>query len=581
MTNGHGTGNGIDDRFNRRQRLNAEKDPLVSLKKRLDSLRFWRWAPDLSKAVDETLSVINGLEERLEANAIVAVVGGTGAGKSTLVNALCGKDGTVKEGAGRPTTRKITALARTSGAANVLVGHFGPDEISVSQDCGFRFHDVVLVDTPDTDSSECADYSDLLDRVLERADALVCVFPAQDPKRRDNLTRLAKKIEKYRAEHVFLVLNQCDRINEEELDEIRKDFEQNMRKSWTKTGSVFLVSARASLKNPDWAGDERPLHAVNQFDALCAAIEGLDGAHFADKRIERARELRLDREAFVRKKVGECGDWESVCRDVEKFEEDLSVKLVELGASRFVARMGDLSSILYKNVARRWHGPIGMYLHIGLFVRSVASSLRYLNPLNCPWKVISRFQGALGKKLTEDESVLDDAISFDWNAVKGAVLEGWPRIGNELVYKFKMAWELCDGEKAVVFDNLEETLRREWPQSLSAAIDKMARAKSRPFWQIIWHSPLIAMSGWALWQMFWTYYEKNYLPHDFYPHLGVILLFLWLVPSWIVQSRAGGVNAKIKEMMKRELMQSKVNASMLLVLQDVRTLKELCSSRQG
>ncbi len=576
MTNGHGTENGIADRYSRRQRLKEEKDPLVSLKKRLDSLRFWRPAPDLSKVVDETLSVINELEERLEANAIVAVVGGTGAGKSTLVNALCGKDGTVKEGVGRPTTRNITALARTSGDANVLLGHFGPDEISVVQDCGFRFHDVVLVDTPDTDSSECADYSDLLDRVLERADALVCVFPAQDPKRRDNLTRLAKKVAKYRAEHVFLVLNQCDRINKEELDEIRRDFEQNMRMSWTKTGSVYLVSARASLGKPDWPACERPLHDVNEFTALCAAIEGLDGAHFADKRIERARELRLETEAFVRNQVRTCGDWESVCRDVEKFEEDLSVKLVELGASRFVTRMGDLSSILYRNVAGRWHGPIGMYLHIGLFVRSVGSSLRYLNPFNWPGKVISRFQGALGKKHAEEGSLLDDAISFDWDAVKGVVLERWPGISKELVDKFKMAWELRDGEKAVVFDNLEETLRREWPQNLSVAIDKMAKAKSLPFWQIFWHLPLIAMSCWALWQMFWTYCEKNYLPHDFYPHLGFILLFLWLVPSWIVQSRAGGAGAKIKEMMKKELMQSEVKTRMFPVLQDVKTLKDLC-----
>ena len=576
MTNGHGTENSIADRYSRRQRLKEEKDPLVSLKKRLDSLRFWRPAPDLSKVVDETLSVINELEERLEANAIVAVVGGTGAGKSTLVNALCGKDGTVKAGVGRPTTRNITALARTSGDANVLLGHFGPDEISVVQDCGFRFHDVVLVDTPDTDSSGCADYSDLLDRVLERADALVCVFPAQDPKRRDNLTRLAKKVAKYRAEHVFLVLNQCDRINKEELDEIRRDFEQNMRMSWTKTGSVYLVSARASLEKPDWPACERPLHDVNEFTALCAAIEGLDGAHFADKRIERARELRLETEAFVRNQVRTCGDWESVCRDVEKFEEDLSVKLVELGASRFVTRMGDLSSILYRNVAGRWHGPIGMYLHIGLFVRSVGSSLRYLNPFNWPGKVISRFQGALGKKHAEEGSLLDDAISFDWDAVKGVVLEGWPGISKELVDKFKMAWELRDGEKAVVFDNLEETLRREWPQNLSVAIDKMAKAKSLPFWQIFWHLPLIAMSCWALWQMFWTYCEKNYLPHDFYPHLGFILLFLWLVPSWIVQSRAGGAGAKIKEMMKKELMQSEVKTRMFPVLQDVKTLKDLC-----
>ena len=88
----------IVGRAERRFRLESEKQTLISIKTRLDSLRFWTPAPQLSKVVEETLSVVNGLEDRLEAKAIVAVVGGTGAGKSTLVNALCGRDGTVKDG---------------------------------------------------------------------------------------------------------------------------------------------------------------------------------------------------------------------------------------------------------------------------------------------------------------------------------------------------------------------------------------------------------------------------------------------------------------------------------------------------
>ena len=318
MTTNVESRNAIVERAERRYRLENEKQALVSIKSRLDSLRFWTPAAKLSNVVEETLSVVDGLADRLEAKAVVAVVGGTGAGKSTLVNALCGKDGTVKDGNSRPTTRSITALARTVGDADVLLENLKPGEITVRQDFGFRFHDVVLVDTPDTDSSECADYSDLLDRVLQRADALVCVFPAQDPKRRDNLVRLAEKVSQYQAEHVFLVLNQCDRITEGELDEIRRDFEQNIRKSWTKTGRVFLVSARASLENPNWTDGERPLHGVNEFAALCSAIRELDGSRFADRRIERARELRRETERYVRDCICECGDWDALCDDLTK-----------------------------------------------------------------------------------------------------------------------------------------------------------------------------------------------------------------------------------------------------------------------
>ena len=575
MTDDARANGAIVDRARRRCRRDGERQALASIKQRLDSLRFWTPAAHLSKVVEETVSEIDKLEERLETKAIVAVVGGTGAGKSTLVNALCGKDGTVREGHDRPTTRNVMALARTPGDANVLVGSLGPDEITVTTDFGFRFHDVVLVDTPDTDSSECSEYSELLDRVLQRAEVLVCVYPAQYPKRRDNLVRLAEKVSKFKAEHVFLVINQCDRINEQELNEIREDFEQNTRTSWRKTGKVFLLSARSSLQNPNWTDGELPLHNVNEFEALCSAIKELDGSHFADRRIERAHELRREAEEYVRAAIAGCGDWDAIRGKVKAFEEALTYALVEQEAGRLVSRTGDLSSLLYKNVARRWHGPIGLYLHVGLFIRSVGSSLRYLNPLNWPWRAATRFQSEFGENRTSEETMMADSLSFDWNIVKGAVLQDWPKIGADLVNNFRMSPDLIDGEKAVVFDDLEETLRQYWPRNLGAALDKMAKAKSHWFWQIFWHLPLAGMSGWALYELLSAYWHRNYLPHDFYPHFGVIMLLLWLIPSWWVQSRAGGSSAKIKAAMKNELLSSKINAHMLPVLHDIEVLKSI------
>ena len=512
MTTNVESRNTIVERAERRYRLENEKQALVSIKSRLDSLRFWTPAAKLSNVVDETLSVVDGLADRLEAKAVVAVVGGTGAGKSTLVNALCGKDGTVKDGNSRPTTRSITALARTVGDADVLLENLKPGEITVRQDFGFRFHDVVLVDTPDTDSSECADYSDLLDRVLQRADALVCVFPAQDPKRRDNLVRLAEKVSQYQAEHVFLVLNQCDRITEGELDEIRRDFEQNIRKSWTKTGRVFLVSACTPLENPNWTDCERPLHGVNEFAALCSAIRELDGSRFADRRIERARELRRETERYVRDCICECGDWDALCDDLKKFEGELVGRLVEEEADRLVSRTGDFSTLVYRRSAERWHGPIGFYLHAGMFIGSVVSALRYLNPFNWPKRAVAKFQGIFNKGRSDEESLCDESLEFDWDAVKGAVLDGWPGIGPELVGKFKMSPDLIDAEKAVVLDDLERTLMQQWHRSLNESVDKMARAKSRPFWQFTAHLPLVAMLSWSFYELIVDYCRGQYLP---------------------------------------------------------------------
>lgn len=559
----------VAGRASRRLGLERERLALASVKKRLDELRFWMPAAGLSKLVGETLSVVDRLGERLEAKAIVAVVGGTGSGKSTLVNALCGKDGTVQEGSRRPTTRSITALARTPGDANVLVESFGGGELEVKHDLGFRFRDVVLVDTPDTDSSECSDYSPLLDRVLERADALVCVFPAQDPKRRDNIVRLADKVAKFQAEHVFLVLNQCDRIAESELDEIRADFERNVRESWAKTGKVFLVSARSSLESPEWIEGERPLHSANEFESLCSAVRELDGASFADMRIARARELRVETEEAVRRAIRDYGDWDGIHDRLRQFEKGLVERLLEQESGRIALRSGELSSILYRAVAERWRGPIGTYLHLGLLVRAVGSSLRCLNPLS--WA-----RRAAGEGRTAEVALLDDSISFDWDLVKGAVLEEWPGLGADLVNKFQMTPEFLDGEKAVVFEELEESVQRHWPRHLGKVIDRMSKARSHPFLQVVAHLPLVSAAAFSLYNLLTTYFQGKYLPQDYYYQLCAILLLLWLLPSWVVQSRAGGSAAGVKKALQAELASDKIEARMLPVIQEIDVIRELC-----
>ena len=94
MSDVDGGAEGRKGRVERRLRLQGEKSRLKELADRLNALRYWTPAHELAKEAEDAWSRIDAMEEQLEAKAVVAVIGGTGAGKSTLVNALCGLDGT-------------------------------------------------------------------------------------------------------------------------------------------------------------------------------------------------------------------------------------------------------------------------------------------------------------------------------------------------------------------------------------------------------------------------------------------------------------------------------------------------------
>lgn len=144
--------------------------------------RLSQWATDESTwepvnhcraLIRRVLSRIDSLRVRLESPLVVATFGGTGTGKSSLVNAIVGRE-CAQTGRQRPTTIRPLLLAHPETDLAGL--GFSLDEFDVARVEAPLLRDIVLIDCPDPDTSESeakGNNLERLHRLLPHCDVLI------------------------------------------------------------------------------------------------------------------------------------------------------------------------------------------------------------------------------------------------------------------------------------------------------------------------------------------------------------------------------------------------------------------------
>lgn len=200
-----------------------------------------------------TINSPDDLFERNNRPLVAGLFGGTGVGKSTLLNRLAG-EGVARASAERPTSRDITLYVHRSISVDKLPDTFPMERMRTSLHNNEQYRDVLFIDMPDFDSVESAN-RDLVDLWLPHLDVVLYVVNPERY-RDDQGWRLLLQ---HAREHAWLfVMNHWDRADSAQLEDFRHQL------------------GGAGLENPlIFKTDSSTAQAVDDFDKLQRVLKEL------------------------------------------------------------------------------------------------------------------------------------------------------------------------------------------------------------------------------------------------------------------------------------------------------------------
>jgi hypothetical protein len=335
--------------------LLAEIDALTrALQRWADASPSWDEAEICSALTRQLLDRAKNVRVRLEAPLIVATLGGTGTGKSALVNALVGRE-IVASGRERPTTQRPALICREELTPDLL--GIDPDSVEVIHDDSPSLSDLILVDCPDPDTSESAEAAETnlarLRRILPHCDVLLIAATQQ----KYRSARVGKELDAA-APGARLVFVQTHADTDED---IRNDWRDSLGDRY-EPGHIYRIDSLSALNDA-----QQGIAPRGEFGRLVDLLTG-ELAGTAAGRIRRANFLDLidDTLARCQDRLDEGGPAIQRLREaIDEQRTQLGAKLASRVEGELLAARRGWEMRLVGRVASRWgFSPFSMVLRV-------------------------------------------------------------------------------------------------------------------------------------------------------------------------------------------------------------------------
>ena len=206
---------------------------------------------------------------------VVAFFGGTGVGKSTLLNRLAERE-IANTGVERPTSKEVSIYLHNSIRLEQLPANFPVDKVRTAQHENDTIKDILWVDMPDIDSTESSNRQIVLDW-LPHIDVLLYVVSPERYQDEKGWRLLLSQA----ANHAWMfIMNQWDKGDAAQIEAFRHQL--------SKGGFESPIILRTDCRN------DAPVNAQDDFAQLQDTIASLANQNTIDQLEQRGMTLRFE-----------------------------------------------------------------------------------------------------------------------------------------------------------------------------------------------------------------------------------------------------------------------------------------------